>query len=130
MYGVDIELSATDITKLRFWLSLIVDEEDIKQIRPLPNLDNQIMCGNSVIDNFEGIKLFDDSLIKDRFGQTTLVIKPSEIAFEKLESKKQEFFNEKYAESHLINLFFCQTHSSLPIVHASFAVILQRTHYF
>ena len=63
LYGVDLELSATDITKLRFWLSLIVDEEDMSEIRPLPNLDNQIMCGNSLVDSYKGIRLFDDSLI-------------------------------------------------------------------
>ena len=33
LYGVDLELSATDITKLRFWLSLIVDEEIVVGIK-------------------------------------------------------------------------------------------------
>ena len=33
LYGVDLELSATDVTKLRFWLSLVVDEEDVKYIQ-------------------------------------------------------------------------------------------------
>ncbi|MCQ2972855.1 MAG: Eco57I restriction-modification methylase domain-containing protein, partial [archaeon] len=92
LYGVDLELSATDVTKLRFWLSLIVDEEDIKHIRPLPNLDNQIMCGNSVIDGYNNIKLFDDSLIV-RSEQTRLSMTPTERAFNELESKKREFFN-------------------------------------
>ena len=92
LYGVDLELSATDVTKLRFWLSLIVDEEDIKQIRPLPNLDNHIMCGNSVIDGYHNIKLFDDSLIV-RSAQTTLSMTPTERAFEELERKKKEFFS-------------------------------------
>ncbi|OGW25507.1 MAG: hypothetical protein A2X59_04930 [Nitrospirae bacterium GWC2_42_7] len=30
------------------WLSLVVDEDDIKQIKPLPNLDYKIVCGNSL----------------------------------------------------------------------------------
>ncbi|ODS42498.1 MAG: hypothetical protein MSIBF_04060 [Candidatus Altiarchaeales archaeon IMC4] len=63
LYGVDIDSSAVDIAKLRFWLSLIVDEEDIKQIKPLPNLDYKIMCGNSLLEEFEGVKLFDEKLI-------------------------------------------------------------------
>ena len=92
LYGVDLELSATDVTKLRFWLSLIVDEEDLKQIRPLPNLDNQIMCGNSVIDGYNNIKLFDDSLIV-RSEQTKLSMTPTERAFEELEKKKREYFD-------------------------------------
>lgn len=62
LYGVDIESSAVDITKLRFWLSLIVDETDIQNIKPLPNLDHKIMCGNSLLEEFEGIKLFDEKL--------------------------------------------------------------------
>ncbi|TMS41016.1 MAG: hypothetical protein FGO69_09660 [Methanobacterium sp.] len=63
LYGVDIDSSAVDIAKLRFWLSLIVDETNIKNIKPLPNLDHKIMCGNSIMDEFDGIKLFDESLL-------------------------------------------------------------------
>lgn len=63
LYGVDIDSSAVDITKLRFWLSLIVDEESIQTIRPLPNLDHKIMCGNSLVDEFEGVSLFDEGLL-------------------------------------------------------------------
>lgn len=63
LYGVDIDPSAVEIAKLRFWLSLIVDEMDIKNIKPLPNLDHKIMCGNSLLEEFEGIKLFDEKLL-------------------------------------------------------------------
>ena len=49
LYGVDIDPGAVEIAKLRLWLSLIVDEEDIKQIKPLPNLDYKIVCGNSLL---------------------------------------------------------------------------------
>lgn len=66
LYGVDIDSSAVDIAKLRFWLSLIVDELDMKNIKPLPNLDHKIMVGNSLLEEFEGVKLFDESL----FGET------------------------------------------------------------
>jgi hypothetical protein len=50
LYGVDIDLGAVEIAKLRLWLSLIVDEQDIKKIKPLPNLDYKIMQGNSLIE--------------------------------------------------------------------------------
>lgn len=65
LYCVDIDSSAIDITKLRFWLSLIVDELDMKKIKPLPNLDHKIMCGNSLLEEFEGMKLFDERLLGD-----------------------------------------------------------------
>ncbi|MDZ4170610.1 MAG: Eco57I restriction-modification methylase domain-containing protein, partial [Methanobacteriaceae archaeon] len=64
LYGVDIDSSAVDITKLRFWLSLVVDEENIQDIKPLPNLDHKIMCGNSLIEEFEGMKLFDETVLE------------------------------------------------------------------
>lgn len=63
LYGVDIDPSAVEIAKLRLWLSLIVDEDDIKQIKPLPNLDYKIMQGNSLLEEFEGVKLFDEKLL-------------------------------------------------------------------
>jgi len=49
LYGVDIDPGAAEIAKLRLWLSLVVDEEDIRQIQPLPNLDYKIVCGNSLL---------------------------------------------------------------------------------
>lgn len=63
LYGVDIDSSAVDIAKLRFWLSLVVDEEDIETIDPLPNIDHKIMCGNSLLEGFDGKKLFDENLL-------------------------------------------------------------------
>jgi adenine-specific DNA-methyltransferase len=50
IYGVDIEKGAVDIARLRFWLSLIVDEDEPKS---LPNLDYKIVVGNSLISLFE-----------------------------------------------------------------------------
>jgi len=49
IYGVDIEEGAVDIARLRFWLSLVVDEPTP---RPLPNLDYKIICGNSLISRY------------------------------------------------------------------------------
>ena len=51
IYGVDIERGAVDIARLRFWLSLIVDEETPQA---LPNLDYKIVEGNSLITTFDG----------------------------------------------------------------------------
>lgn len=62
LHGVDIEPSAIDITKLRLWLSILVDSDN-DNVKPLPNLDFNFMIGNSLIDEFEGMKLFDESLL-------------------------------------------------------------------
>ena len=54
IYGVDIEKGAVDIARLRFWLSLVVDED---KPRPLPNLDYKIMQGNSLLESYEDLDL-------------------------------------------------------------------------
>src|SRR3989344_1861769 len=64
IYGVDIDPGAVEIAKLRLWLSLIVDELDFEHIEPLPNLDYKIMQGNSLLEEYEGIKLFDEKLLQ------------------------------------------------------------------
>ena len=74
IYGVDIEPGAVEIAKLRLWLSLVVEEDDINNIKALPNLDYKIVQGNSLL-NVER-NLFNDSL------------------FRKLEELKPQFFNE------------------------------------
>jgi len=53
LYGVDIMEGAIEIAKLRFWLWLIsqIDPKEIenKRIETLPNLDFNLMVGNSLI---------------------------------------------------------------------------------
>ena len=71
IYAVDIENSAVDITKLRLWLSIVVDQVEVPKSgpEPLPNLDCKIMQGNSLVDEYAGIKLIDERFIdelKDR----------------------------------------------------------------
>jgi hypothetical protein len=54
IYGVDIQPIAVDISKLRFFLSLIIDEKvddskDNRGIDSLPNLEFKFVCANSLI---------------------------------------------------------------------------------
>lgn len=51
IYGVDLEKGAVDIARLRFWLTLVVDEAAPEV---LPNLDYKIMQGNSLFTTFNG----------------------------------------------------------------------------
>ncbi len=78
LYGIDIDPGAVEIAKLRLWLSLVVDEDDIKQIKPLPNLDYKIMQGNSLLEEFEGIKLFDEKLLATPVIDARIFIKENQ----------------------------------------------------
>lgn len=54
IYGVDIQPIAIQIAKLRFFISLIVDEKTDKEkenlgIRPLPNLETKFVAANTLI---------------------------------------------------------------------------------
>lgn len=54
IYGVDIQTIAVEISKLRFFLSLIVDEKiddnaKYRGVKPLPNLEFKFVAANSLI---------------------------------------------------------------------------------
>jgi len=74
LYGVDIDAGAVEIAKLRLWLSLIVDEDDVQNIKPLPNLDYKIVCGNSLVGFPENwgspIEKEIEALIHQHFNET------------------------------------------------------------
>ena len=64
LYGVDLDPGAVEIAKLRLWLSMVVDEDNLSDIQPLPNLDYKIMQGNSLLEEFDGVRLLDDKLLQ------------------------------------------------------------------
>ena len=49
LYGVDIMEEATEITKLRLFLALVASAATLEELEPLPNVDFNIMAGNSLI---------------------------------------------------------------------------------
>lgn len=51
IHGVDLDPGAIEIARLRFWLALIVDEDEP---RPLPNLDYKIHRADSLIEYIRG----------------------------------------------------------------------------
>lgn len=92
IYGVDIQQIAVEIAKLRFFISLLVEEtvDKAKQnwgVEPLPNLDFKIMQGNSLIMKFKEIDFSPNSIAA-----------PEETLFSGLDEKSQmikEFQNKK-----------------------------------
>lgn len=49
LYGVDIMEEATEIARLRLFLALVASAETVEQLEPLPNIDFNILAGNSLI---------------------------------------------------------------------------------
>lgn len=73
IFAADLEPSAVDIAQLRLWLALVIDDEinpnatnvleGHRNPLPLPNLECNIVCGNSLIDQFEGVPLINHSAL-------------------------------------------------------------------
>lgn len=67
IYGVDIQPIATQISKLRFFISLVVDQKPTKDaksnfgIRPLPNLEAKFVTANTLIPLDRSRDLFSSS---------------------------------------------------------------------
>jgi hypothetical protein len=89
IHGVDIDSGAVDIARLRFWLTLVVDEEIPS---PLPNLDYKIMQGNSLLESFQGIPLGDIHEATDPHAvQIKAVFGVSQHEFDLMDQKQEEF---------------------------------------
>lgn len=73
IYGVDIQPIATQISKLRFFISLVVEQKvnsgkENFGIRPLPNLETRFVTANTLIGidkPKDQISLFDTQKVKD-----------------------------------------------------------------
>lgn len=92
IYGVDIEKGAVDIARLRFWLSLIVDEPEPTA---LPHLDYKIVVGNSLLSKFEDTIIDIDWELEDPnpglFGSK--LTKERAAILEKISEKQQQVFD-------------------------------------
>ncbi|MBK7377855.1 MAG: Eco57I restriction-modification methylase domain-containing protein [Ignavibacteriales bacterium] len=49
LYGVDIMNEAVEIAKLRLFLKLVAEVEDFENLEPLPDIDFNVRCGNTLI---------------------------------------------------------------------------------
>ncbi len=49
LFGVDIMEESTEIAKLRLFLALVSSAQTVQQLEPLPNIDFNILAGNSLV---------------------------------------------------------------------------------
>ncbi len=92
IYGVDIEKGAIDIARLRFWLSIIVDE---KAPHALPNFDFKFMQGNSLITTFNG-----KYVNLDTKNQRHTNVKKMNVEKHKLLGLKQQYYASQGKDKH------------------------------
>lgn len=78
IYGVDIQPIATQISKLRFFISLVVEqkvnaEKDNFGIRPLPNLETKFVAANTLIGIKKDGGLFETDEVKKLENELKIV---------------------------------------------------------
>ena len=95
IYGVDKDKGAVDIARLRFWLSLIVDEEvpNGKKPIPLPNLDYKIIAGDSLLPIFENEVVYIDWEIKNAVRSTEKFVENVRKTLQKIIKKQKDYYS-------------------------------------
>ena len=105
LYGVDIMKEATEVCKLRLFLSLVSSARKTQELEPLPNLDFNIMCGNSLIGlvnekdigkQLSLLKIGDQpsyTEIKKKYNKLVSQYKNKPLSFEKLKELKSSTQN-------------------------------------
>jgi type I restriction-modification system DNA methylase subunit/DNA polymerase IIIc chi subunit len=74
IYGIDIQPLAVQITKLRFFISLLIDQKTEKGITPMPNIETKIICANS-LKNIHA-DLFSHDIIENLIDARTCYYQP------------------------------------------------------
>jgi len=107
LYGVDLNEESVEITKLSLWL------KTANKNKPLTNLDDNIKCGNSLIDDPEvaGDKAFnwEDEFkqIMDNGGFDIVIGNPPYVRFEYFPNIKVNYFKKKYVTAKKQFDLFC-----------------------
>jgi len=68
LFGVDVMEEATEIARLRLFLALVASAQSVDDLEPLPNIDFNILAGNSLI----GLMRVNDAEFEKRNAQGNL----------------------------------------------------------
>ena len=94
LYGVDINPEAVEICRLRLWLSMVLDMDEPPPPNTdwaLPNLDFQILAGDSLVDGVAGVT-FKESWPPPEHLQLDMALQASLQALERnIDHRRREF---------------------------------------
>lgn len=125
IYGVDIDSSAIDIAKLRLWLSLVVDEDDYQDIKPLPNLDYKIIGGNALLGYpYQKPNLESFEILKQKFFNETNNQEKNTIRVEIDATLNKIFSNTKKSLGYQVDMDFRINFSEVFTIKDGFDIII------
>ena len=112
LYGVDIMEEATEIAKLRLFLALVAAAQSVDELEPLPNIDFNILAGNSLIGlihvdpaKFDTLSATPQSKPANKQVDHGVVAEPPALDFgayspaAQKQDLKREYLNQRMAES-------------------------------
>lgn len=99
IYWVDLDPGAVEIAKLRFWLSLVIEEDSKDNIDPLPNLDYKIMQWNSLI---EDIVVWNSVIKIDLENNTKKLTKKEEKEFSSISQWTMSLFSDEIERDNIL----------------------------
>ncbi len=109
LYGIDIQTFAVQITKLRFFISLICEQEktDDKKnnygIKPLPNLETKFIAANTLVGLYKEKEMSFDSACQKKFDEL-LTLRQKHFSTSKRSQKKKLIVEYEKASDELIDL--------------------------
>lgn len=108
LYGVDVKKWAVHIAELRLWLQLIVDADlDLAERRAaplLPNLDLNLRCGDSLVQEIAGINFSLKNIDKKKFKRKLEILKVEKYKYI-ISSEDRKYKTEKSIKQAEIKLF-------------------------
>jgi hypothetical protein len=84
LYGVDIMEEAVEICKLRLFLKLVAQVDNVKHLEPLPDIDFNIRAGNTLV-GFVSLEEIHRAAEREMSGQGRLVFGETEKALRRIE---------------------------------------------
>lgn len=89
LYGVDIMEEAIEICKLRLFLKLVSEIENLDQIEPLPDIDFNIRSGNTLVGyiNREDVR---DAITAERKTQRRLILEKDADTIKRIENSADD----------------------------------------
>ena len=114
LYGVDIQPIAIQITKLRFFISLVCDQKTNQNkdknhgVRPLPNLETKFVAANTLIyPEFEEMATFNWQILNPLRAQLAQV-RHDYFGAQNRQVKKRLKENDKRLRNEIANTIFAQ----------------------
>jgi len=89
LYGVDIMDEAVEVCKLRLFLKLVAQVERFEEIEPLPDIDFNILAGNSIV-GFANAESLRKSMHRAPNGQIRLISSEAEEAYQRIEDEASQ----------------------------------------